>query len=136
VPIDLHLICPRGHMLSPVESGLLVPVGDGFNIDLFETGDWAGISKEEADEAVGGRLYLHVAQAREPWQGGTILSWRVASVRPASGRWHQYQNGQQHATKIFRFWGDVPLVINCKWHGRVGFNRREREEERCWPSRQ
>jgi hypothetical protein len=112
MPTDLHLVCPPGQMLKPITSGLLVPLGDDLS-DAFETGDWPGISTEEADASVGGRLYLHASQSAEAWHGGTIIEWRVASVLPCE-------------TKIFRFSADVPLVICPKWLSlRVGINRRE-----------
>ncbi|MDP4026838.1 hypothetical protein Q8W71_30020 [Methylobacterium sp. NEAU 140] len=61
--IDLHFICPQGLNHRRVEES------------VYESGNWA-VSDERADEAVGGRIYLHEKQRERSWHGGTILSWR------------------------------------------------------------
>ena len=62
--IDLHFICPHGRNRRDL--------GDG----RFESGFWANIREDRANEAIGGRIYLHERQNERSWQGGTIEDWR------------------------------------------------------------
>jgi hypothetical protein len=68
--VDIHLICP--HQLH------WTPLGN----NLFETGNWT-LATRTADEAIGGRIYLHETQKSAAWHGGTITAWRQS---PEPGR--------------------------------------------------
>ena len=52
---------------------------------LYESGWWA-ISEQTAQELVGGRLYLHKAQDKPSFFGGTIQSCRVETEGEWPGR--------------------------------------------------
>jgi hypothetical protein len=41
------------------------------------------ISRDVADEAIGGRIYLHEGQRDRAWHGGTVTKWRAS---PEPGR--------------------------------------------------
>jgi hypothetical protein len=62
--IDLHFVCPQGRNHTRLGS------------DTYESGNWV-VSDERANEAVGGRLYLHETKKGRSWHGGTIQSWRA-----------------------------------------------------------
>lgn len=62
--IDLHFICPQGR-----NHAKLGPY-------TYESGNWT-VSDERADEAVGGRIYLHDTKKGRSWHGGTIQGWRA-----------------------------------------------------------
>lgn len=87
MPTDIHLICQQGAR----HTNLGNPV--------WETGNWV-VSDTQADNLVGGRVYLHSNQAEPAWHGGTIQSWRIAPDEP--GR------------KIFRYVVDGDFRIKCR----------------------
>lgn len=105
--LDIHLICHDSHMLDDK--------GDG----LFETGNWRGISPEDCDAAIGGRVYLHRTRFEVAYHGGTIMKWWVPE-------------GVEEKRKRFLFRADAPLVACPIAHWReglpVGINRREIEQ--------
>jgi hypothetical protein len=59
MPTDLHFICKNGDCWRKLGA------------EEFETGDWY-VSDDKAQEAVGGRIYLHEDQNSLAWHGGTI----------------------------------------------------------------
>lgn len=83
--VDLHYICKHGDNHRKI--------GD----QLFETGVWTA-TDQLADEAVGGRIYLHERQKDPAWHGGTIKEWRHAP------------DGER---KIFTFLVDREFRIPC-----------------------
>lgn len=62
--LDLHFICPQGLNHRRIEE------------TTYESGNW-NVIDATADEAVGGRIYLHERQDAPSWHGGTIKSWRA-----------------------------------------------------------
>lgn len=62
--IDLHFICPQGRNHARLGH------------DVYESGNWT-VSDERAEEAVGGRIYLHETKKGRSWHGGTIQGWRA-----------------------------------------------------------
>ena len=86
MPIELHFICKQGdnHEI----------LGD----DIYKSGNWA-VSDATAQEAVGGRIYLHEKQSDKSWHGGTILSWEP------------YPNTNR---KIFKYLADGEIGVYCK----------------------
>lgn len=85
MPVDLHFICKQGENHFHLRN------------QIHETGNWV-VSDEVADQAVGGRLYLHERQAASAWHGGTIL------------RWHRSLN---ESRKIFTYKVDGEFRIAC-----------------------
>lgn len=85
MPVDLHYICKHGDNHQKI--------GD----QLFETGNWTA-TDQLADEAIGGRIYLHEKQNENAWHGGTVTQWRNAS------------DGKR---KVFTFLVDGPFRIKC-----------------------
>ncbi len=77
--IDLHFICPQGR-----NHAKLGP-------DTYESGNWT-VSDERADEAVGGRIYLHDTKKGRSWHGGTIQGW--ACLRRYSEGFHLQGRGR------------------------------------------
>ena len=61
------------------------------------------MTDEVAEEALGGRLYLHAARAEEAYYGGTIQAWRRSDEDPKR--------------KVFTYLVDGPFRIRCpeKW---------------------
>jgi hypothetical protein len=72
MPIDLHYICKRGENYTYLGE------------DMFETGNWVA-TNSLSSLAVGGKIFLHVAQKEPAWYGGTILRYRPAPP-PESSR--------------------------------------------------
>jgi hypothetical protein len=70
----LHLIERMGHVRA-VDSAA----------GLYES-EWWAIPPETAEKLVGGRLYLHKAQDKPSFFGGTISSYRVESNGEWAGR--------------------------------------------------
>jgi len=66
-----------------------------------------------ADEAVGGRVYLHAARAEDAYYGGTIQGWRADPADPKR--------------KSFTYLVDGPFRIRCpeKWGQEKAIVRRE-----------
>lgn len=87
MPVDLHYICKQGENFRWLGE------------DLFETGNWTA-GDELADLAVGGRIFLHIAQQQQAWHGGTILERRSAPA-PETNR------------KIFTYRTDFEFRIFC-----------------------
>jgi hypothetical protein len=85
MPTDLHFICQHRQNHRSLGN------------QVFETWEWS-VSDEVAQEAVGGRLYLHEHQKRPAWHGGTITGWRPSGT---PGR------------KIFTYTVDEPFRIIC-----------------------
>jgi hypothetical protein len=67
MPTDLHFICQHRQNHRSLGN------------QVFETWEWY-VSDEVAQEAIGGRLYLHEQQKRPPWHGGTITGWRPSDT--------------------------------------------------------
>lgn len=84
--MELHYICKHGERHVHLGS------------QIFETGNWTA-SEKTADEAVGGRIYLHEKQDAPAWHGGTILEWRVSPEEPDR--------------KIFTYRVDGPFRYRC-----------------------
>jgi hypothetical protein len=72
MPVDLHYICKRGENYRYLGE------------DMFETGNWVATNLLSS-LALGGRVFLHVAQKEPAWYGGTILRYRSAPS-PESSR--------------------------------------------------
>jgi hypothetical protein len=83
--VDLHYICKHGLNHKHL--------GD----QVHESGEWTATA-ETAQEAVGGRIYLHERQKDRAWHGGTIISWRLAP------------DGER---KIFTYKVDGDFRISC-----------------------
>ncbi len=83
--VDLHFICKHGENHRRLE------------LQRYETGDWV-VSDATADEAIGGRVYLHERQDEPAWHGGTILGWRAAD---------------EPERKVFTYAVDGPFRIRC-----------------------
>jgi hypothetical protein len=60
---DIHVICPHGERHRRIGP------------DLWESGNWV-VGEATAQEAIGGRFYLHESQKAAAWHGGTITGWR------------------------------------------------------------
>jgi hypothetical protein len=60
---DLHFICKHQKNWSMLDA------------ERFESGNWV-VSEKMANEAIGGRIYLHERQKDAAWHGGTITQWR------------------------------------------------------------
>jgi len=90
--VDLHLLCKQGQRNKRV----------GPEPTRYETGTWP-VTDEVAEEAIGGRVYLHAARAEEAYYGGTIQAWRAAADDPKR--------------KSFEYVVDGPFRIRCpeKW---------------------
>jgi hypothetical protein len=86
MPVDIHLICKHGDNHWKIAH------------QEYETGNWANISDATADEAVGGRVYLHERQDADAWHGGRITGWRISDV---PGR------------NVFAYVVDAPFRIRC-----------------------
>jgi hypothetical protein len=84
--IDLHFICRHGARHHKIDGG------------LWETGNWHGIGKATADEATGGRVYLHEKQRSLAWHGGTIVAWRESD---------------EPGRKVFTYRVDGPFRVRC-----------------------
>jgi hypothetical protein len=65
--------------------------------NLFETGNWT-VAKKTAQEAVGGRFYLHERQSDPAWHGGTITRWRPSA---------------EPDRQIFTYIVDGPFRVRC-----------------------
>jgi hypothetical protein len=87
MPTDIHLICKHGDRFSKI--------GDA----TFETGNWYGITDATADEAIGGRIYLHERQRDPAWHGGTIRAWRPS---------------EEPGRKVFTYVVDGPFRVRLK----------------------
>src|SRR4051812_1077297 len=61
--VDLHYICPHGDRWTQLPA------------NEFETGNWV-CGEDTANEAIGGRIYLHETQRSSAWHGGRIIRWR------------------------------------------------------------
>ena len=97
--MDLHFICSRQQNHQRLEG------------TVFETGN-SVVSNETADEAIGGRVYLHEKKKEELWHGGTIVEWR------------RTDDGHR---KIFRYVVDGPFRLRCPggWGQEKAIVRRE-----------
>ncbi len=84
MPTDLHFICKHGLNHEHLEG------------NAFETGEWV-VSEQVADEAVGGRIYLHERQNDPAWHGGTITAWRT----------------EEDDRKVFSYVVDGPFRVRC-----------------------
>lgn len=85
--MELHFICKQGKNHTRL--------GDEF----YETGNWV-VNEGTANEAVGGRVYLHEKQDEPAWHGGTIIEWRTSAEDPNR--------------KIFRYRVDGPFRVRCR----------------------
>ena len=63
--VDLHFICRHGKNHQHLGN------------QIHDSGNWT-VANDVADEAIGGRIYLHEHQRDPAWHGGTILAWRFA----------------------------------------------------------
>ena len=93
----LHLICKHG------ENHL--KIGD----QVYETGNWV-VGDAAAEEAIGGRIYLHEAQDDEAWHGGTITGWRVSPGNEAR-KIFQYRVDGPFRIKNREGWGREKAII-------------------------
>lgn len=100
--VDLHFLAKQGLKNKRV----------GPEPTRYETGTWP-VTDEVADEAVGGRLYLHAARAEDAYYGGTIQGWRADPADPKR--------------KLFTYLVDGPFRIRCpeKWGQEKAIVRRE-----------
>lgn len=64
--IDLHFVCKKQKNWTKLDA------------NMFETGNWK-VGNKAANEAIGGRVYLHERQNDIAWHGGTIIEWRLLS---------------------------------------------------------
>ncbi|KNY20256.1 hypothetical protein [Methylobacterium sp. ARG-1] len=96
--IDLHFICPQGRYHTRLGP------------DVYESGNWT-VSDQRADEAVGGRIYLHETKKGRSWHGGTIQSWRAFDTN----------------RKVFtyRAHGDIRVVCSGGWGQEQATARRD-----------
>jgi hypothetical protein len=85
MPVDLHFICPHQHQWTKLGP------------NLFETGNWT-IAERTANEAIGGRIYLHERQRISAWHGGTITRWR---------------RSDEPGRLIFTYEVDGPFRVTC-----------------------
>jgi hypothetical protein len=69
MPVDLHYVCRHQECWTRLDAA------------QFETGNWT-CSDETADDAIGGRIYLHETRSAPAWHGGTITNWRPAQDLP------------------------------------------------------
>ena len=69
--VDLHFLCKQGERNKRI----------GPEPTRYETAYWP-VTDEVANEAVGGRLYLHAARAEDAYYGGTIQSWAASPTDP------------------------------------------------------
>jgi hypothetical protein len=67
MPTDLHCICKEGERWRKLSA------------EEFETGDWV-VGFDTAQEAVGGRIFLHEHQNSLAWHGGTITFWHYGDT--------------------------------------------------------
>ena len=100
--VDLHLLCKQGLKNKRV----------GPEPTRYETGTWP-VTDDVANEAVGGRLYLHAARAEDAYYGGTIQGWRADPADPKR--------------KLFTYLVDGPFRIRCpeKWGQEKAIGRRD-----------
>jgi hypothetical protein len=89
MPTDLHFVCRQFEHWTRVGE------------TIFETGSWV-VAEQVANEAVGGRVYLHEKQDKAAWHGGTITSWRPSS-----------EPGRQIFTYVVD--GDFRIRCRAKW---------------------
>lgn len=87
MPLELHFVCPHGlnHRHLKEEA-------------RYESGNWV-VGDQVANEAVGGRIFLHETQAERAWHGGRIVAWRPA---------------QDPSRKIFTYVVDGPFRVVCR----------------------
>src|SRR6266481_55712 len=69
MPIDLHFVCRHQECWVKLDA------------TRFETGDWT-CAEETANQAIGGRIYLHETRRAPARHGGTITNWRRAPDAP------------------------------------------------------
>jgi hypothetical protein len=98
MPTDLHCICKEGDSWR------------NLGADEFETGDWY-VSDDTAQEAVGGRIFLHETQNSLAWHGGRITFWGY---------------GEKDERKIFTYKLDGDFRVPCtgKWSQEMAIVRR------------
>lgn len=89
MPTDLHFICRHGRSHRKVGQ------------QIYETGNWA-VSPEVAEQAIGGRVYLHERQDEAAWHGGTITAWRHA------------EENSERVRVVFTYVVDQPFRVKCK----------------------
>ena len=85
MPTDLHFVCQHKMNWTKI------------NLEIYETGNWV-ISDQIANEAIGGRIYLHENRKAPAWHGGTITACRSSSL---PGR------------QIFTYTVDGPFRVHC-----------------------
>lgn len=86
MPVDLHFICKQQRNHRHVEGS------------TFETWEWK-VSTKTADEAIGGRVYLHETHRSDAWHGGTVTGWRPAD---------------DGIRKVFTYVVDGPFRVRCR----------------------
>jgi hypothetical protein len=64
---SVHIVCRRGLHVHPIEH------------PVYETGNW-DFSTVEADQLVGGTIYLHESKGERSYFGGTVEAYRLADV--------------------------------------------------------
>ena len=70
MPVDLHFICPhQDHWARLEKSSLKREIGRLPSKTIAE---------QTAEQALGGRIYLHERKRAPAWHGGTITRWRRA----------------------------------------------------------
>jgi hypothetical protein len=85
--LELHFICQHGlNHLHLKDEG------------RFESGDWY-VSDDVANEAIGGRIFLHEKQSSPAWHGGRIVAWRPT---------------KNLTRKIFTYEVDAPFRFVCR----------------------
>lgn len=97
--IDLHFVCKQGlnHRCVAKET------------KEYESGNWI-VADDIADGAVGGRVYLHEAQAAEAWHGGTIISWSRAPDEPAR-KVFRYRVEGPFRVRLREGWGQEKAIV-------------------------
>ncbi|RWP14866.1 MAG: hypothetical protein EOR01_30620 [Mesorhizobium sp.] len=85
--LELHFVCPHGlnHVHKREE-------------EQFESGNWV-VSNNLADEALGGRIFLHETQSSPAWHGGKVVGWRDSA---------------KEGRKVFTYVVDGPFRFVCR----------------------
>jgi hypothetical protein len=102
--MELHFICKQGVNHKRIGNS------------EYESGDWV-IADDTANDAIGGRIFLHEAQNAAAWHGGRILSVRASKE---TGR------------KVFVYAVDGPFRVKCKngWGREKAIIREDEENAR------
>jgi hypothetical protein len=88
-PVGLTQVLDRIHKIMAISVHFIERMGHVRCLDkaeqLYESGWWA-MSEQSAQELVGGRLYLHKAQDKPSFFGGSIQSYRLETEGEWPGR--------------------------------------------------